>query len=88
MALIPRLHLPPGMDSVSALNNPASNKDDPEYSSSIMRRATYTYPMIKQSDLSAEARAEVMEMCVNACEKHTNNNESAAKMIKEALDKR
>ncbi len=27
-------------------------------------------------------------MCVNACEKHSNNNESAAKMIKEALDKR
>jgi hypothetical protein len=23
-----------------------------------------------------------MEMCVNACEKHTTNNENAAKMIK------
>ena len=33
-------------------------------------------------------KAEVMEMCVNACEKHTTNNENAAKMIKEALDKK
>ena len=26
-----------------------------------------------------------MEMCVNACEKHTTNNENAAKMIKGGL---
>ena len=27
-------------------------------------------------------------MCVSACEKHTSNNESAAKNIKESLDKK
>ena len=30
-------------------------------------------------------KAEVLEMCVNACEKHTTNNENAAKMIKELV---
>ena len=30
----------------------------------------------------------VLEICVNACEKHTSNNESSAKLIKESLDKK
>ena len=41
-----------------------------------------------QTDMNEDMRAEVLEMCVNACEKHTSNNENAAKMIKEQLDKR
>ena len=52
------------------------------------KRVIYTYPMVKQTDMPDDIRAEVMEMCVNACEKHTTNNENAAKMIKEALDKK
>jgi hypothetical protein len=32
-----------------------------------------------------DMKAEVLEMCVNACEKHTTNNENAAKMIKELV---
>ena len=30
----------------------------------------------------------VLEVCINACEKHTANNENAARMIKETLDKK
>ena len=59
-----------------------------EGESSFARRTMFTYPMIQQSDIPGETRTEVMEICVNACEKHSNNNESAARMIKEALDKR
>ena len=52
------------------------------------KRVIYTYPMVKQTDMADDMKAEVMEMCVNACEKHTTNNENAAKMIKELLDKK
>ena len=52
------------------------------------KRVIYTYPMVKQTDMPDDMRAEVVEMCVNACEKHTTNNENAAKMIKELLDKK
>lgn len=52
------------------------------------KRVIYTYPMVKQTDMPDDMKAEVMEMCVNACEKHTTNNENAAKMIKETLDKK
>ena len=52
------------------------------------KRVIYTYPMVKQTDMPDDMKAEVMEMCVNACEKHTTNNENAAKMIKELLDKK
>merc|ERR1739848_707679 len=62
----------------------AEVKEDTESS----KRVIYTYPMVKQTDMPDDMKAEVMEMCVNACEKHTTNNENAAKMIKEALDKK
>ncbi|RXN25370.1 nuclear body protein SP140 isoform X1 [Labeo rohita] len=35
-----------------------------------------------------EMRVETMELCVTACEKFASNNESAAKMIKESMDKK
>ena len=58
--------------------------DDAESAKRIM----FTYPMVKETDMNEDMRSEVLEMCVNACEKHTSNNENAAKMIKEALDKK
>ena len=66
------------------VDNMAEQKEDTESS----KRVIYTYPMVKQTDMPDDMKAEVMEMCVNACEKHTTNNENAAKMIKEALDKK
>jgi len=48
----------------------------------------HTYPLCRQSDMTEEMRSEVMEMVVTACEKFSTNNESAAKMIKDAMDKK
>ncbi|XP_045146866.1 dynein axonemal light chain 4 [Echinops telfairi] len=42
----------------------------------------------QHSDMPEEMRVETMELCVTACEKFSNNNESAAKMIKETMDKK
>ena len=38
--------------------------------------------------MNYDNRSEILEICVNACEKHSLNNENAAKMVKESLDKR
>ncbi|RLW00125.1 hypothetical protein DV515_00009081 [Chloebia gouldiae] len=43
---------------------------------------------LQHSDMPEEMRIETMELCVTACEKHATNNESAAKMIKETMDKK
>ncbi|KAJ4920672.1 hypothetical protein JOQ06_005143 [Pogonophryne albipinna] len=40
------------------------------------------------TDMPEEMRVETMELCVTACEKFATNNESAAKMIKESMDKK
>ncbi|XP_022374870.1 dynein light chain 4, axonemal isoform X1 [Enhydra lutris kenyoni] len=47
-----------------------------------------TFPLVRHSDMPEEMRVETMELCVTACEKFSNNNESAAKMIKETMDKK
>ena len=44
------------------------------------KRVIYTYAMVKQTDMPERMKAEVMEMISNACEKHTSNNEKAAKV--------
>ena len=38
--------------------------------------------------MGEEMRTETMELCVTACEKFTDNNEAAARMIKETMDKK
>jgi dynein light chain 4 len=48
----------------------------------------HNFPLIKYSDMNEELRMEAMELCVTACEKHAANNELAAKMIKETMDKK
>ncbi|KAJ8319184.1 hypothetical protein KUTeg_004275 [Tegillarca granosa] len=48
----------------------------------------HTYPLIRHSDMHDELRTEAMELCVTACEKFANNNENAARMIKETMDKK
>lgn len=52
------------------------------------KRAVHTYPLIRHSDMNEEMRVEAMELCVTACEKFSSNNESAAKMVKETMDKK
>ncbi|KAF3420854.1 hypothetical protein E2986_01014 [Frieseomelitta varia] len=48
----------------------------------------HTYPLCKYSDMKEEMKQEVMEICVTATEKYTDNHELAARNIKDSLDKR
>uniref|UniRef100_A0A3B4FKK2 Dynein light chain n=2 Tax=Haplochromini TaxID=319058 RepID=A0A3B4FKK2_9CICH len=48
----------------------------------------HSFPLIRHTDMPEEMRVETMELCVTACEKYATNNESAAKMIKESMDKK
>uniref|UniRef100_A0A8D1VIK5 Dynein light chain n=1 Tax=Sus scrofa TaxID=9823 RepID=A0A8D1VIK5_PIG len=57
-------------------------KDEADY------KRLQTFPLVRHSDMPEEMRVETMELCVTACEKFSNNNESAAKMIKETMDKK
>ncbi|XP_035255144.1 dynein light chain 4, axonemal-like isoform X1 [Anguilla anguilla] len=59
-----------------------SKKDEPDY------KRLHSFPLIRHTDMPEEMRVEAMELCVTACEKFTTNNESAAKMIKESMDKK
>ena len=51
-------------------------------------RRQYNYPLVKYSDMNEDMLAEAMEISVTACEKFSAHNESAAKMIKESMDKK
>jgi dynein light chain 4, axonemal len=42
----------------------------------------------QHSDMSEEMRTEAMELSVTACEKFSQNNELAARMVKESMDKK
>ena len=35
----------------------------------------FSYPMIRYTDMEENMKKDVMEVCTNACEKHTANNE-------------
>ncbi|KAJ8251583.1 hypothetical protein GJAV_G00222900 [Gymnothorax javanicus] len=59
-----------------------SKKEEPDY------KRLHSFPLIRHTDMPEEMRVEAMELCVTACEKFTTNNESAAKMIKESMDKK
>ncbi|CAD5116683.1 unnamed protein product [Dimorphilus gyrociliatus] len=52
------------------------------------KKIVHTYPLIRHSDMPEEIRVEAMELCVTACEKFSSNNETAAKMIKDTMDKK
>ncbi|XP_046403725.1 dynein axonemal light chain 4 [Ischnura elegans] len=52
------------------------------------KKVVHTYPLIRYCDMVDEMRSEAMELCVTACEKHSTNNENAARMIKETLDRK
>ncbi|CAG9835684.1 unnamed protein product [Diabrotica balteata] len=52
------------------------------------KKVIHTYPLVRHSDMPEEQRIESVELVVTACEKHSSNNEAAAKMIKEEMDKK
>ncbi|VVC96628.1 dynein axonemal light chain 4 [Leptidea sinapis] len=51
-------------------------------------KVIHTYPLIRHSDMPEEMRTEAMELSVTACEKFSQNNELAARLVKESLDKK
>merc|ERR1712055_462771 len=51
-------------------------------------KRVHTYPLIRHSDMNEEMKTEAMELCVTACEKFSSNNETAAKLIKDTMDKK
>ncbi|XP_023014311.1 dynein axonemal light chain 4 [Leptinotarsa decemlineata] len=52
------------------------------------KKVVHTYPLIRHSDMPEEIKTESMELVVTACEKFSSNNEAAARMIKEEMDKK
>ncbi|XP_071546460.1 dynein axonemal light chain 4 [Panulirus ornatus] len=52
------------------------------------KKIIHTYPLLRHTDMSEEMKTETMELIVTACEKYQTNNESAARVIKETMDKR
>ncbi|CAH8545601.1 unnamed protein product [Schistosoma turkestanicum] len=39
-------------------------------------------------DMHEDMQTEVLELCVTACEKHSTDNEAAARFVKETMDKK
>eukprot|EP00045_Choanoeca_perplexa_P022085 m.8298 g.8298 ORF g.8298 m.8298 type:complete len:107 (-) comp9141_c0_seq1:69-389(-) len=51
-------------------------------------RRNFNYPLVVKSDLNEEMLAECTETAQTAIEKHAGNNEEAAKMLKQVMDKK
>eukprot|EP00096_Caligus_rogercresseyi_P013071 TRINITY_DN572_c0_g1_i1.p1 TRINITY_DN572_c0_g1~~TRINITY_DN572_c0_g1_i1.p1 ORF type:complete len:137 (-),score=47.85 TRINITY_DN572_c0_g1_i1:251-661(-) len=78
----------PLLQDAASQNNNNNNMGSNPMDSEAARRNAYSYPMIKRSDMNEDMQSEVLETCVNACERHSLNNETAAKQIKESLDRK
>ncbi|KAJ2952493.1 hypothetical protein O0L34_g6811 [Tuta absoluta] len=53
-----------------------------------VEKIIHTYPLVRHSDMTEEMKSEAMEISVTACEKFAQNNELAARMVKETMDKK
>lgn len=52
------------------------------------KKIVHVYPLVKHSDMIDEMRTEAVEISILACEKYVTDYEQAAKVIKEAFDKK
>ncbi|CAH1399258.1 dynein axonemal light chain 4 isoform X2 [Halyomorpha halys] len=52
------------------------------------KKVVHIYPLVENSDMSEDMKNEAIELIVTACEKYSTNNELAASLIKEQLDKK
>ncbi|CAB3363120.1 dynein axonemal light chain 4 [Cloeon dipterum] len=59
-----------------------AKKEDVE----VGKKIIHSHPLVRHCDMPDEMKNETIELCVTACEKHSSNNESAAKLIKETMD--
>ena len=64
---------------------PEVEKEDNELTR-LSKRVVFSYPLIVRSEMSDDLKEEIVDICVNACERNMKNNENAAKMIKKILD--
>jgi dynein light chain 4 len=46
------------------------------------------YPLVAASDCAADMKAEAVDVCVSACERHQGDLERCTQVIKETMDKR
>ncbi|KAI5646127.1 dynein light chain type 1 domain-containing protein [Phthorimaea operculella] len=53
-----------------------------------VEKIIHTYPLVRHSDMTEEMKSEAMEISVTACEKYAQNNELAARLVKETMDKK
>eukprot|EP00052_Salpingoeca_macrocollata_P001964 m.28482 g.28482 ORF g.28482 m.28482 type:complete len:113 (-) comp11860_c0_seq1:55-393(-) len=51
-------------------------------------RKNFNFPLVVKTDMSEEMLQECQESSVTAIEKHSSNNEAAAKYLKEHMDKK
>ncbi|EPZ33663.1 Dynein light chain, type 1/2 domain-containing protein [Rozella allomycis CSF55] len=71
-----------------AAEKPAVTNAAPEKTEDKDSRKTFTYALVKYSDMMDEVRTETVDTVVTAIEKHQGNYEMASKMVKEAMDKK
>lgn len=60
--------------------------EEPENRDAYIKMAGYA--LIKHTDMSAEMRAEAVEICTSAVEKFPTDTEKSSKQIKELMDRK
>ena len=60
--------------------------EEPENREAYIKMAGYA--LIKHTDMSAEMRAEAVEICTSAVEKFPTDTEKSSKQIKELMDRK
>ena len=50
----------------------------PQDEHSATKRIIFTYPMVAYTDMEDGLRAELLEICTNACEKYISDNQSVS----------
>jgi len=62
--------------------------EDVENASMEQMKKMMNYPLIKNCDMTEEMRQDCSDLVITAVEKHANNFEAAARLVKEAMDKK
>ena len=55
------------------------------YNVLIRKYLIFSYPMVRYSDMDEAMKKEVMDVCTNACERHTANNELVKFLLQKSL---
>nr|XP_057936144.1 dynein axonemal light chain 4-like [Doryrhamphus excisus] len=52
------------------------------------KKLAYTFPIVRHTDMPKHMKIEAISLCMTAFEKFPDNNESAAQLVKDAMDKK